>query len=146
MGAENLPSPIGIDLETVQHVANRYTDYATSIMRNPKFWCHPMKFSQQGDLGPGIFPLLRKYGIFVVISFTNYWCHPMKFSQQGDLGPGIFPPLRKYGIFVVISFTGSLVKVVESLLLLCASVLSARELSCFLAFKCVFGGEKNMCC
>jgi len=60
----------------------------------------------------------------------------MKFSQQSDLAPGIFLRLRKYGIFVVISFTGSEVKVVEILLFLCASVLSACELSCLLAFKC----------
>jgi hypothetical protein len=73
----------------------------------------------------------------------KFSCQPMKFSQQGDLRPGVFLPLRKYGIFVVISFTGSLVKVVENLLLLCASVLSARELPRSLAFKCSVFVKKN---
>jgi len=30
-----------------------------------------MKFSQEGDLAPEIFLPVRKYGIFVVISFTG---------------------------------------------------------------------------
>jgi len=64
----------------------------------------------------------------------------MKFSQHGELAPGIFLPVNKYGIFVVIRFTGSEVKVVEILLLLYASVLSACGFPCLLAFKCsVFG-------
>jgi len=66
----------------------------------------------------------------------------MKFSQEGDLGPEIFILLRKYAIFVVISFTGSEVKVVEILLLLCGSVLSAFEFSYLLAFKCSMCGKK----
>jgi hypothetical protein len=67
----------------------------------------------------------------------------MKFSQQGDLEPGIFLP-RKYGIFFVVSFIGSLVKVVDSLLLLRASVLGACEISCWLAFKCSVCREINI--